>query len=325
MAVTDAAPAGRGDQLAPAGPGPARFDPATVRREGWRDRRRAFRTAVLVGWRTEANWTDPLLFFIYSVAKPVAAALILVFMVNVIAGTDDPHLRGFVVAGSAFWSFVISGIQGLAWSILEDRERYRMLKYVYLSPSDFGVVLLGRGVARVAIGAMGALITLAVGIVFLGVPFDPVVADWPLLAVVMPLGLVAIVSLGVLMAAVCMQTRQDSWGYPEAVAGALFLLVGAVFPLSVLPDPLQWLGLATPLAWWMGGVRMALFPGAPPTLGGPDSVLASIAGADAPSAPLVVVMLAITTIIFAALAVSAFHRSERRAKDLGLLDRTSAY
>ena len=312
--------------VAPAAPtARARFDPARVRGHGWHDRWRAFRTAVLVGWRTEANWTDPLLFFIYSVAKPVSAALILVVMVNVVAGTSDPALRGFVVAGSAFWSFVISGIQGLAWSILEDRERYRMLKYVYLSPSDFGTVVLGRGVARVAIGGMGALITLAVGVAFLGVPFDPARGDWPLLVVVMALGLVAIVSLGVVMAAICMQTRQDSWSYPEVVAGALFLLVGAVFPLGVLPEPLQWLGLATPLAWWMAGVRMALFPDGPATLGGPGSVLASIAGPDAPSSLGMIAVLAVTTLCFAAIAAVAFARSERRAKDLGLLDRTSAY
>ena len=306
-------------------PGAERFEPARARGNGWRDRWRAFRTAVLVGWRTEANWTDPLLFFIYSVAKPLAAALILVFMVNVIAGASDPQLRAFVVVGSAFWSFVISGIQGLAWSILEDRERYRILKYVYLSPSDFGVVLLGRGVARVAIGGMGALITLAVGVAFLGVPFDPARADWPLLVMVMGLGLVAIIALGVVMAAICLQTRQDSWSYPEMVAGALFLLVGAVFPLSVLPAPLQWLGLMTPLGWWMAGVRTALFPDGPSTLGGEGSVLASIAGPGAPSVPQLLLVLAVTTAIFAVIAVFAFARSERRAKDLGLLDRTSAY
>ena len=39
-----------------------------------------------------------------------------------------------------------------------------MLKYVYVSPSDFVVVLLGRGTARIAVGAMGAAITLAIGV-----------------------------------------------------------------------------------------------------------------------------------------------------------------
>src|SRR3954454_4290962 len=95
---------------------------------------RTFKTAVRLGWVVEANWTDPVLFFIYSVAKPVASALILVFMLEVISGGSKPEYRAFVVIGSALWSFVLSGISGLAWTVLDDRERYRMLKYVYVSP-----------------------------------------------------------------------------------------------------------------------------------------------------------------------------------------------
>ena len=160
------------------------FDPARTRGRGWTDLRRSFSVAVRLGWQMEANWTDPLLFFIYSVAKPLASTLILVVMLDVISGGAKPEFRAFVVIGSALWAFVMAGIAGLAWSVLEDRERYRMLKYVYVSPSDFLVVLLGRGVARVAVGAMGALITLAVGVVALGVPFDPGTVNWPLLVVV---------------------------------------------------------------------------------------------------------------------------------------------
>jgi ABC-2 type transport system permease protein len=301
------------------------MDPARTQHGRAAETWRAFRTSVRLGWQMEGNWTDPVIFFIYSIAKPVSAALILVFMVNVISTTPDPGLRGYVVVGSALWSFVISGIQGLAQSILDDRERYRMLKYLYVAPSDFGIVLLGRGVARVAVGAMGALIVIAVGVVFLGVPFDPSRVDWVLLVLSLAIGLGAIVAIAVVMAAVCMQTRQDSWRYPEAVAGALFLLVGAVFPLAVLPGPLQVAGLATPLTWWMQGVRLALFPGAPSTAGGPGSVLASWTGSVSVSPLLVLAMLALTTAIVAALAVATFQWSERRAKDRGLFDLTSAY
>ena len=42
----------------------------------------------------------------------------------------------------------------------------------------------------------------------------------------------AVVAVGVLMAAICEQTRQDSRCYPEAVAGALFLLAGAITPFA---------------------------------------------------------------------------------------------
>ena len=58
---------------------------------------RNLRTALLLGWRMESNWTDPLLFFIYSVAKPIASLLLLVAMVTIIGGSGDqrgPDVRG---------------------------------------------------------------------------------------------------------------------------------------------------------------------------------------------------------------------------------------
>jgi ABC-2 type transport system permease protein len=284
---------------------------------------RAFTTAVRLGWLMEANWTDPLLFFIYSVAKPLATTLILVFMVLVIGGSSNPQFRAFVVVGSALWSFVVAGIAGLAWSILDDRERYRMLKYVYVSPSSFAVMLLGRGTARVAIGAMGAVITLAVGVAFLGVPLDPAHIDWPLLVISMVLGLVAILAIGVILASTIMQTRQESWSYPEAVAGALFLVVGAVFPLAVLPSVVQAVGLVSPLTWWLAGVRHALFPDSISSVGGPGSLFAQLAGHDAPQSVEIVAALLVTGTLVTLVAGVVFQAAQRRVKERGLIDLTT--
>lgn len=302
---------------------PLPFDPRQAEARGPKATVRSFGTAALLGWRMEANWTDPLLFFIYSVAKPVASALILVFMLEVIAGPGARGLRGFVIVGSALWSFVISGMAGLAWSVLDDRERYRMLKYIYVSPSDFLVMLMGRGFARLAIGAMGALIVLAVGVVFLGLGFDLGRVDWPLLAVVLVLGLTAIVAFGVILAAICLQTRQESWSYPEAVAGALFLLVGAVFPLAVLPAPAQAVGLAMPFTWWLEGIRRALFPDGRSAIGGDGSVWAAASGSATPDGAAIVLALLVTTFVATLTAAVVFRVSERRAKDRGLIDRTT--
>jgi ABC-2 type transport system permease protein len=101
---------------------PSGFDRARTRGGGVRDMWRAFTTATRLGWQMEANWTDPLLFFIYSVAKPLASTLIFVVMIEVIGGASSREFRAFVVVGTALWSFVLSGIAGLAWSILDDRE-----------------------------------------------------------------------------------------------------------------------------------------------------------------------------------------------------------
>jgi ABC-2 type transport system permease protein len=299
------------------------FDPGRTRGGGPADVGRSFRTAARLGWQMEANWTDPILFFIYSVAKPVSSALILVVMLEVIGGAAGREFRGFVVVGSALWSFVMSGIAGLAWSILDDRERYRMLKYVYVSPSDFVVVLLGRGVAHVAVGAMGALITLGIGVTLLGVPFDPARVDWLLLSTIMAMGLATIVAIGVVLAGICIQTRQESWSYPEAVAGAMFLVAGAVFPLAVLPAPVQAIGLLNPLSWWIAGVRQAVFPGGVGSVGGEGSLFADLFGRAAPAPLEIVLALLVTGALVTLAATGVFRWSERRARDRGLLDQTT--
>jgi ABC-2 type transport system permease protein len=298
--------------------------PLRTRREAVADGVRSYRTAVRLGWLTESNWTDPTLFLIYSVAKPVASVLILVVMLQVISGGAAPQsMLSFVVVGSALWSFVFGGMAGLAWSVLDDRERYRMLKYLYVSPNSLLVVMLGRGTARIAIAAMGAAITLVLGVVFLGVRFDVARLDWALLLASMALGLAAIVALGVVLAAICMQTRQESWSYPEAVAGALFLVVGAVFPLSVLPPIGQLLGLLVPLTWWLEGVRRALFPEGISAIGGTGSLWTTITGTQVPSREWIIVALLLSTAATTLAAVAAYRWSEHRAKERGLIDQTT--
>ena len=301
----------------------ATFDLARTRGRGFSDTLRTFAVSTRLGWQLEANWTDPFLFFIYSIAKPVSSALILVVMLEVIGGPASRSFRPFVVVGSALWAFVVSGIAGLAWAILEDRERYRVLKYVYVSPSDFLTVLVGRGVARIAVGLAGVVITLAFGVVALGVTFDVGRIDWPLLVSTSIVGLVVIIALGLLMAGVCIQTRQESWSYPEAFAGALFLVTGAIFPLTVLPGPIQAVGLLTPLTWWMAGIREALFPGGPDSIGGAGSTFAALFGHLHPTAGETVLALLATGAVATLAALAIFRLSDRRAKRAGLYDRTT--
>jgi ABC-type polysaccharide/polyol phosphate export permease len=198
-----------------------------------------------------------------------------------------------------------------------------MLKYVYVSPSDFLVVLLGRGVARVAVGGMGALVTLLVGVVFLGVPFDIATVNWPLLVVVMAGGLISIIAIGVMLAAICLQTRQESWSYPEAVGGALFLVSGAIFPILVLPSIVQGIGMLTPLSWWIEGVRQSLFPGGISSIGGAGSLFQTLTGQLEPTGGQIVLALLATGTVATLASIAVFRASDRRAKDRGLLDQTT--
>ena len=300
-----------------------RFDPKRTEGAGFADTVRSLRTALLLGWRIESNWTDPTLFIIYTVAKPVASLLLLVVMVQIIGGAASDTTRTFVILGSALWAMVIAGIQGPAWSVLDDRERYRMLKYVAVSPSRLLVTLVGRGGARLAAGAMGTAVALIFSIIVLGLRIDLGAVHWPYLALVLVLGVVPVVGIGVVLAAICLQTRQESWSYPDALAGAMFLVSGVVFPLAILPDPIEALGLLNPITWWVEGVRRALMPTGPSSIGGEGSLWTAVTGTAAPDGPQVVAALLVTGALVTLAATVIFRSSERRAREQGLLDRTT--
>jgi ABC-2 type transport system permease protein len=287
-------------------------DPARVPGASVGSALRSASTGARLGWAIESNWSDPLLFTIYSIARPVAAALIVVAMVVVVTGARDPSVIAYFIVGTALWNFVGGGIIGLVFSVLDDRERYRMLKYVFLSPASLLPFLLGRASARIVISAFGAGITLVVGIVLLGVRIDPAGIDWPLLAISSLLGFVAIGAIGIAMGGLCLQLRQEAWSYPDAVAGALYLVSGAVFPIDVLPPALQAVALCVPLTWWLEGSRRALTGLATPT------VLAGYTDAA------VVAALAVTSVAWAVAGLGTYSFFVRRARDRGLIDQLTS-
>jgi ABC-2 type transport system permease protein len=268
--------------------------------DGWR----SFSTAVGLGWAVESNWSDPFLFSIYTVAKPLAAALILVLMFQVITGGQNPEFLQFLIVGSALWNVVLGVVSGLVLGILEDRERYRMMKYVVVTPASLFPFLLGRSTARVLISFIAVGVTLLIGVVFLGVDLRP---TW-LLIPASVLGLIAVISLGVIMAGWCLQLRQEAWSYPEAIAGSLYLVSGAVFPIDILPSFIQPLAYALPTTWWLEASRRGLLGhGATGTMTGFSdwTVLGALIG---------------TTAVIAPLAYLAFNWFIRRARRAGLLD-----
>jgi ABC-2 type transport system permease protein len=282
--------------------------PAGVRGANAADNWRSFRTAIGLGWAIESNWSDPFLFAVYTVAKPLAAAMILVVMFQVVSGGNNPEFLQFLIVGSALWNVVYGIMAGLVQSILEERERYRMMKYVVVTPTSLFPFLLGRSLARVLVSFVAVALTLAVGVLLLGVDLRP---DPVLFVPAMLLGIMAVVALGIFMAGWCLQLRQEAWSYPEAIAGALYLVSGAIFPIDILPAFLQPVAYVLPTTWWLeAGRRGLLGHGSPGQLGAiPDAT--------------VMLLLVVTTAVAIPLSLAAFAWFMGRARRSGLLDMTT--
>ena len=282
--------------------------PDPVRGASLADAWRTFRTAIGLGWAIESNWSDPLLFAIYTLAKPLAAAMILVVMFQVITGGGNSEFLQFLIVGSAMWNVVYGVMAGLVQSILEDRERYRMMKYVVVTPTSLFPFLLGRSFARVVISFVAVALTMAVGVLFLGVELR---INALILIPATVVGVLSVLALGLFMAGWCLQLRQEAWSYPEAIAGAMYLVSGAIFPIDVLPSLIQPIAYALPTTWWLEASRRGLVGhGSPGQLGTiPDGT--------------VMLLLGVTAAVTVPLALVAFGWFMQRARRSGLLDMTT--
>ncbi|MFH2102757.1 MAG: ABC transporter permease [Chloroflexota bacterium] len=280
--------------------------------EGWR----SFKMAAWLGWQIESNWADPLLFFIYSVVKPLASTAILVVMYGIITNSNfsDP-LFPYIYLGNAFYMYVGAVMGGVSWAVIDDREHYKTLKYLYVAPIRIPAYLLGRGVARFLTGSLSVLITVLAGVLFLKIPINPLQANWPLFLLSLLIGVVMLAMMGLLLGSVTLLLVHHSWGIAEGLAGALYLFSGAIFPLDVLPAWLRPVGFLMPITYWLELLRRSLvgdIAQAFPTLVGFSNL------------ELLAILIGLT-LIFGCISVFVFRWCDHQARERGTIDMTSHY
>ena len=277
---------------------------------------RSFRTAAWLGWQIESNWADPFVFAIYSIIKPLASAGILVVMYSVITnGAFENAVFPYIYLGNAFYIYVGAVMAGISWAVIDDREHYRMLKYMYVAPLHFPTYLVGRGVARFIFGSISVFITILFGVLFLKVPLNLLDVNWALFAVSLLMGVLMLIAMGLVLASFSLIIANHVWFLGEGVAGALYLFSGAIFPLEVLPVWLRPVGYAMPLTYWLELMRRSLIGSvaeAFPTL------------ANLTDVQLLGILFGLT-IIFLVIAVIAFRFCDNRARELGYIDMTTNY
>ena len=270
--------------------------------------------AAWLGWSIESNWTDPFVFIIYSVLRPLAAALTLGWMYRAVAGVAlRPQIFALLFLGSAFHVYVTRMAVGMGWLIIEEREEFETMKYVYTAPVGIFTYLLGRSATKFAIATVGCALTLGVGWTLLGVRWSWARLDWPLLLPAFAIGIVAALSIGFLLAGWALVLPRVAITMIEGVALALQLLCGVIFPIDLLPRGVQELSLALPLTWWYEAMRRLL-------LGhGASHRLASLGDGT------VVAILAVVTALWAVGSRFGYDALERRARRLGRLDQTTLF
>jgi len=277
---------------------------------------RSFKMATWLGWQIESNWTDPFLFAVYSIVKPLATAGILVVMYSIITkGNFNTPIFPYIYFGNAFYIYVGAVMTGISWAVIEDREHYKTLKYMYIAPISIPIYWLGRGVSRFLTGSIAVFITITFGVLFLHVPLDLARVNWLLFFVSLFVGIVMLAMLGLILASITLLVAHHLFLIGEAVASALYMFSGAIFPLDVLPAWLRPVGFAVPITYWLELMRRSLAGNvaqAFPTLARYSSM--QLLG-----------ILVILTVVFGVISIFVFRFCDQRARERGLIDFVSNY
>ena len=221
----------------------------------------------------------------------------------------------YIYLGNAFYIYVGAIMNGISWTVIDDREHYRMLKYIYVAPIHVPTYLLGRGVAKFLFGSVAVFITVTFGVLFLQVPLDLALVNWPLFIASLLIGVFMLAMLGLMLGSIILMLANHIYMIGDAVAGALFLFSGAIFPLEVLPAWLRPVGYAMPITYWLELIRRSLIgevAEAFPTLAHlSNGQLLGILGG--------------LTAIFTVLAFVTFRICDHKARELGYIDRVTNY
>jgi ABC-2 type transport system permease protein len=230
-------------------------------------------------------------------------------------GALQEPIFAYIYLGNALYLIVGQLVSGVSNAVLEDRELYRMMKQLHTAPINFYMYLLGRGVARAVVGGISVVVTIAFGMLLFPLPLSLATIDWPLLIASTAVGLTAIAALGIIIGAINMMIPRHIGMLGDAVAGALYVLSGAIFPLDVLPSWLQPLGYAFPVTYWLEAARRALL--------GPNAArfptLSGFSDGD------LVLILTLSTVVLTAASVIIYRWAIAEAKERGVIDMETSY
>lgn len=177
------------------------------------------------------------------------------------AGRDD--LSSFAVLAPALIALWGASLQ-VAGEIIDNERHGRTLEALVAVPTSIGLVILGRVLAAVGIGAVGFVQSWLVAAVGFGVVVPIVHPGWFVAAVVVTL--FATAATATIMAAVFVLARsartfQTTLSYPFYVLG------GVLLPVSMLPGWLEPVSRLVYLSWSSDLLRDSLAPG--PVVDGP--------------------------------------------------------
>src|SRR5213596_158016 len=200
-----------------------------------------------------------LAFFVWSLAN----TLTIVFIAKGIkaAGGDIDVNRATttLLIGAVIWSFL-----GLVFEFMTETvawERWEgTIEYTFMAPLRRPVHLFGVGIFAVLYGVFRSAILFPVVALMFGLHMPD--ANFAAAAVVLAIASISFMGVGTVTSVLPLISPEKGAQLGFIAQGTLLVISGVYYPVSVLPQWMQWLSRISPATYALRGIRRALLDGA---------------------------------------------------------------
>ena len=200
-----------------------------------------------------------LAWFLYTVAN----TLTIVFIAKgVEAGgghLDVNRVTIVLLIGAVVWSYL-----GLIFEIETETvawERWEgTIEYTFMAPLSRPAHLLGMGAFAVVYGVLRTVLLFALVASFLNVHFGN--PNFAAAALVLAVSSVSFVGIGMMTAVLPLVSPEKGTQLGFIAQGLLLVVSGVYYPVSVLPQWMQWISVVSPATYTLEGARRAVLDGA---------------------------------------------------------------
>lgn len=198
-------------------------------------------------------------FFLWTVAN----TLTIVFIakgVEATGGTIDVNRQTTILLiGGVIWSYL-----GIIFEILTETvawERWEgTIEYTFMAPLSRAVHLGGMGVFAVVYGLVRSALLFSVIAFFFDLQMPQ--ANFMSALVVLGVASVSFIGIGMMTAVLPLISPEKGSQLGFIAQGMLLVVSGVYYPVSILPDAMQWLAKVSPATYALEGIRDSILEGA---------------------------------------------------------------
>ena len=198
-------------------------------------------------------------FFVWTIANTLS--IVFISKAAGLSPEKENQLTTVLLIGAVIWAYL-----GIIFEILTETvawERWEgTIEYTFMAPLSRPVHLIGMGLFAIAYGLVRATLIFGVVAAMFGLHMPD--ANFGTAILLLGIASVSFIGIGMMTAVLPLISPEKGTQLGFMAQGIMLVVSGVYYPVSVLPQWMQWISTISPATYALRGIRHAILDGANP-------------------------------------------------------------